>query len=122
MADKKKEYRPTKEELLNALRSNQEEDQRNPAVRELGYDLATSEDMTLKSETPPRMVLNLVRMEVLEAARDPERIARGESLMRVFIRAYDRRMVSLNRKGRLELLGALQAMAESDHERNIVLR
>lgn len=117
-----KGYRPTKEELLAVLRQDQEEAQRSPAVKELGYNPATDADMTMKSETPPRMVNTLVRMEVLEAARDPERIARGESLMRVFIRAYDKRMVSLNRKGRLELLGALQAIADSDRERDIVLR
>ena len=118
----KKTYRPTKEELLDILRRGQDEEQRNPAVKELGFGPAADGDMTLRSETPPRMVQTLVRMEVLEAARDPERIAQGVSLVRVFIRAYDKRMVSLNRKGRLELLGALQAMAESDRERDIILK
>ena len=75
--------------------------------------------MTLRTETPPRMVHTLVRMKVLEAARDPNRT---ESLVSIFLREYDRRMVSLNRKGRLELLGALQALAESERERDILVR
>ena len=114
-----KGYVPTKEEILAVLRRDQEEEQRNPAVKELGYGLNSEGDMSMKSETPPRMVHTLVRMKVLEAARDPDRT---ESLISVFIREYDKRMVSLNRKGRLELLGALQAMAEGDRERDIVLR
>ena len=117
MADKS--YKPTKEEILAVLRRDQEEEQGSPAVKELGYGLTSDGDMSMKSETPPRMVHTLVRMKVLEAARDPDRT---ESLVAVFVREYDRRMVSLNRKGRLELLGALQAMAESDRERDIVLR
>lgn len=117
MADKA--YRPTKEELLAVLRREQEDEQRSPAVKELGFGLVSDNDMTLRSETPPRMIQTLVRMKVLEAARDPERT---ESLVAIFIREYDRRMVSLNRKGRLELLGALQAMAESDRERDIIVR
>lgn len=115
----KKERLPTKEELLDLMRREQEEDQRSPAVKELGFGPASDGDLTLRTETPPRMIHTLVRMEVLEAARDPNRT---ESLVRVFIRSYDKRMVSLNRKGRLELLGALQAMAESENERNIILR
>jgi len=114
-----KGYIPSKEELLGILRRERDEEQQNPAVRELGYSLASEGDMTMKTETSPRMVLHLVRMKVLEAARDP---TRTESLVSVFIREYDRRMVSLNRKGRLELLGALQAMAESDGERSIAIR
>jgi len=114
----RKEYVPTKEDLIKILRREGEEDQRNPAIRELGYALASDDDMSMKTETSPRMVLNLVRMRVLEAARDPERT---ESLVEVFIREYDKRMVSLNRKGRLELLGAMQAIADSA-EREISVR
>jgi hypothetical protein len=108
----KKNYTPTKEELLDILRRDREEDQRNPAVKELGY--SSDGDMTLKTETPPRMIMTLVRMKLIEAARDPDR---DESLIAIFIKEFDKRMVSLNRKGRLELLGAMQAIAESELER-----
>ena len=111
------DYKPTKEELVDILKRDQEEEQRTPAVKELGFGPVADGDMTLRTETPPSMITPLVRMKVLEAARDPKRT---ESLISVFIREYDRRMVSLNRKGRLEILGALQAMAESERERQEV--
>ena len=104
---------PTKDELLSILKRDRDERERNPAVKELGFGNVDG-DMTMRTETHPRMVLALVRMRVIEAARDPERT---ESLISVFIREYDRRMISLNRKGRLELLGAMQAIAEGDLER-----
>jgi len=112
MADKKN-YTPTKEELIEILKREKEEELRNPAIKELGFT-SRDGDMTMRTETPPRMILTLVRMRVLEAARDPNRT---ESLVSIFISEYDHRMVSLNRKGRLELLGALQALAESDEYR-----
>ena len=106
----------TKEELIELLSKSQEEGVRPAAVREL---FNTKDDLTLKTETPPRMILPLVRMKILEAASDPDR---KESLISVFIREYDKRMVSVNRKGRLELLGALQALAEAEGGEEISLR
>ena len=106
----------TKEELIEILSKSQEEGVRPAAVREL---FNTKDDLTLKTETPPRMILPLVRMKILEAASDPDR---KESLISVFIREYDKRMVSVNRKGRLELLGALQALAEAEGGEEISLR
>lgn len=113
MSEGRKNYNPTKAELIEILKREKEEELRNPAVKELGFT-SSDGDMTMRTETPPRMILALVRMRVLEAARDPDR---EESLVSVFISEYDKRMVSLNRKGRLELLGALQALAESDEYR-----
>lgn len=106
----------SKEELLSILRGSEEESVKPAAVREL---FNTKDDLTLKTETPPRMILPLVRMKIIEAAADPDR---KESLVEVFIREYDKRMVSFNRKGRLELLGALQALAESEGGEEIPLR
>lgn len=106
----------TKEELLQLLRAGQEESVKPAAVREL---FNTKNDLTLKTETPPRMILPLVRMRILEAAADPDREI---SLVQVFIEEYDKRMVSYNRKGRLELLGALQALAESEGGEEIAMR
>lgn len=114
MVEKRKEL--TNEELLQILREGQEEGVRPAAVREL---FNTKDDLTLKTETPPRMIIPLVRMKVLEAARDPNREI---SLVQVFIEEYDKRMVSYNRKGRLELLGALQALAEAEGAESITLK
>ena len=97
---KDKEKGLTKEELVEILRSSQDDGVRPAAVREL---FNTKDDLTLKTETPPRMILPLVRMKILEAASDPDR---KKSLIQVFVEEYDRRMISFQRKGRLELLGA----------------
>ena len=112
----KKNKQPTKEELLQILKNVEEEGTKPAAVKEL---FSSDGDMTLKSETPPRMIIPLVRMKIIEAAADPNR---AESLVAVFIKEYDRRMVSLNRKGRLELLGALQALAEAESEIRVPMR
>ena len=112
----KKEKGLTKERLLEILRGSQEESIKPAAVREL---FNTKDDLTLKTETPPRMVLPLVRMKILEAAADPDRT---KSLVGVFIEEYDKRMISYKRKGRLELLGALQALAESEGGEEVPLR
>lgn len=106
----------TKEDLLGILRGSEEGGVKPAAVREL---FNVGDDLTLKTETPPRMILPLVRMRILEAAADPDRT---KSLVQVFIEEYDRRMVSYQRKGRLELLGALQALAESEGGEEIPMR
>jgi len=106
----------SKEELIAILRGGTEESVKPAAVREL---FNVKDDLTLKTETPPRMILPLVRMKILEAAADP---SREKSLVQVFIEEYDRRMISYNRKGRLELLGALQALSDSEGGEEIGLR
>jgi len=99
------------EELIAQIRREIRDEEFKPAaVREL-FDMEG--DLTLKTETPSRMILPLVRMRVLEAAANP---SRKESLVEVFIREMDRRMISKDRKGRLELLAALQALAASEEE------
>ncbi len=106
----------TKEDLLRLIKGSEEESIKPAAVREL---FNVDDDLTLKTETPPRMIIPLVRMKILTAAAD---VDRKESLVEVFIREYDRRMISFNRKGRLELLGALQALADSEGGEEIPLR
>ncbi len=106
----------TKEELLGILRGTEEEAVKPAAVREL---FNIEDDLTLKTETQPRMILPLVRMKILEAAADADRTM---SLIEIFVKEYDKRMISLNRKGRLELLGALQALAETEGGEEIPLR
>ena len=113
---KNKEKGLSKAELIEILRGSQDEGIKPAAVREL---FNTKDDLTLKTETPPRMILPLVRMKILEAASDPDR---EKSLIQVFVEEYDRRMISYQRKGRLELLGALQSLAEAEGGEEISLR
>lgn len=114
MAEKRQKL--TKEDLIRLIKQTEEEGVRPAAVREL---FNVNGDLTLKTETPPRMIIPLVRMRVLEAARDPNRT---KSLVEVFIEEYDKRMISMNRKGRLELLGALQALAEAEGAEDVNLK
>ena len=116
MVKQKRTKELSRQELMELIRRDSEEGVKPAAVREL---FNVSDDLTLKTETPPRMVLPLVRMRILEAAADPDRT---KSLVQVFIEEYDRRMISFNRKGRLELLGALQALAESEGGEEIGMR
>lgn len=89
----------------------QDEEQFRPAaVREL-FDMDS--DLTLKTETPTRMILPLVRLAVIQAAADPRR---KKSLLQVFRDEFDKRMISKERKGRLELLAAMQAAASGEEE------
>jgi len=116
MPDKKGTRNLTKQQLVDILTKSSEDSVKPAAVREL---FNVEDDLTLKTETPPRMILPLVRMKILEAASDPDR---KKSLIQVFVEEYDRRMISLNRKGRLEMLGALQALAESEGGEEISMR
>lgn len=71
-------------------------------------------DITEITETPPKMILPLVRMRIIDQATDTNR---KMSLLETFVREFDRRMVSKDRKGRIEavqMLGA--AMRGGDDE------
>jgi len=110
----------TKEELLDRVARALGAPDGNikpAAVRELFSP--DDKDMPLKTETHPRMVEVLVRLRLLEEARN---LHRTKSLLQVFIEEYDKRMISFNRKGRLELLGALQALAEAEGRPEIPMR
>ena len=96
----------TREQLVGFLREKETETSMKPEViREL-YE---PESKTLITETPSRMILPKVRMRLMLAASDPER---ETPLIQVFLNAYEEEMISLDRQGRHELLGALQALAD----------
>ena len=90
-------------------RPSQDTDFKPMAVREL-FD---GRDLTLKTETPPRMVMPLVRLRMLQAAANPRR---QQGLIEVFVEEFDRRMISIGRKGRLEILAAMNATADNSAE------
>jgi len=111
---KKDGTRLTREQLLNFLRKKEEESDSTPyVVRALFGD-----DLSLVTETHARMIIPKVRMRLLLAASDPDR---EKPLVQVFLEEYNKEMVNFERKGRLELLGALQALAaeSGDEERPI---
>jgi hypothetical protein len=101
----------TKQQLVEALKRRLEgADQRSDVIKEM-YD---KEDLSLLTETHAQMVTAKVRMRLLLAAQDP---TRSKPLVQVFLEEYNKEMISFERKGRLELLGALQALESIDEER-----
>lgn len=108
----------TRDQLLGWLRAKKEETDSKPAFMRYLYDLEDwSLDGALVTENPPRMVINKVRMRIILAASDPERT---KSLIQIFLESYNQEMVSLERKGRLENLGALQALMSEDSEERAI--
>lgn len=108
----------SREQLLEWLRAKKEDTAQRPAFMKYLYDLDDwMGEGALVTENPPRMIIAKVRMKLLLAAADP---ARTKPLIQVFLEEYNKEMVGFERKGRLEGLGALQALlAESEEERAI---
>ena len=99
----------TREQLISFLRRKEEESDTTPYVVRALF----GEDLSLVTETHSRMIITKVRMRLLLAASDPER---EKPLVQVFLEEYNKEMVNFERKGRLELLGALQALASEGVE------
>ncbi len=126
MADKEKQKKIpglgiTRDQLIGWLKTKKEESAQRPAFMRYLYDLegddAWMNEGALVTENPPRMVVSKVRMKIILAASDPNRT---KPLIQVFLEEYNKEMVGFERKGRLEGLGALQALlAESEEERAI---
>lgn len=72
-------------------------------------ELFSTDNLALKTENPPHMVMSKVRLRLILAAQDPKRTI---SLIQCFINYYNEEMISFKRQGRQEYLGALQALAE----------
>ncbi|KKN75322.1 hypothetical protein LCGC14_0381740 [marine sediment metagenome] len=84
-----------------------------PGFRQM-FDPKGRSDLTKMTETPPRMILPLVRAKIIDAAYDEERIARGESLLSIFVTEFDKRMISKDRKGRLEAVELIRGLHKGD--------
>tara|TARA_Y100000310_G_scaffold345720_1_gene468798 strand:- start:970 stop:1401 length:432 start_codon:yes stop_codon:yes gene_type:complete len=74
-----------------------------PAEFFLLFDLS-DEQLQILSEIPRSMVPTMVHMELLRASFDP-----GVDLLTVWIKTYQKYMISLERKGRIELIEMLKA-------------
>jgi len=101
---KEKGTKLSREQLIAFLRRKEEESDTTPYVVKALF----GDDLSLVTETHARMIIPKVRMRLLLAASDPDRT---KPLVQVFLEEYNKEMVNFERKGRLELLGALQALA-----------
>lgn len=82
-----------------------EDEDPRPIVYRILFD--ESEDLTKITETPNHMIVPMVRLTVLQAACNP---TRKMSLIEVFQRAFDARMISRERQGRVEAVELMRAM------------
>jgi len=103
----------SREQLINFLRRKEEESDTTPYVVKALF----GDDLSLVTETHGRMIIPKVRMRLLLAASDPERT---KPLVQIFLEEYNKEMVNFERKGRLELLGALQALTAGDEDERTV--
>ena len=78
------------------------------------FDPKGRSDLTKLTETPPRMILPLVRARIIDAAYDEERIEKGQSLLSIFVEEFDKRMISKDRKGRLEAVELIRGLNKGD--------
>ena len=100
----------SKEQLIAYFKRKYEQgDTRSEVVREL-YD---KDDKSLVTETHAMMILPKVGLRVMLAALDA---TNKKPLLQVWLEAYNDEMISFKRQGRLELLGALQALSAPEEE------
>jgi len=100
----------TKEQIVGYFKRRMETQDTRPDVSKLLYE---AEDHSLITEYHGQMILPMVGMRVYEKALD---LKRTEPLISIWIREYNKAMISFERKGRLEYLGALQALAMEETE------
>lgn len=105
----------TRGQLIDYLRRRLEDEGTRPLVAKELYD---REDLSLVTETHGPMIVPKVRMRILIEAMKPDR---KKPLLQVLLEAYNQEMVSYERQGRLEYLGALQALATAGIEEEGVI-
>lgn len=81
---------------------------------DLWKELYDKDDLSLVTENHAHMILPKVRMRLIVEAINPKR---QKPLVQVWLDSFNAEMISFNRQGRLEGLGALQAMEAMDEER-----
>jgi hypothetical protein len=109
---------PQDYELPGATYADLEEeygDDQTPAGFKQLFSPRTSDDLVKVTDTPAKMVLPLVRSKVIVAATNP---ARQDSLLEVFMEEFDKRMISKDRKGRIEAVELIRGLnrREDDEE------
>ncbi len=82
-------------------------DDPRPAGYKVLFD-SDPEELVKITETPTRMILPMVRMALIDEASKNSDKRSKESLISVFMRNFDARMISRDRKGRIEAVQLLQ--------------
>ena len=85
---------------------------------ELWKELYDTEDKTMVTENHPTVIPTKLRIKMVIHALDPKRT---KSLAELWVKDFNEEMVSYKRQGRLEGLGALQAMETMEDERTAKL-
>ncbi len=88
-----------------------DEDKQDPPAYRILFE--QEDNLSKITETPTRMILPMVRMAIINAASDHER---KESLIQTFMTEFDRRMISKERKGRLEAVDLMKAENRKDED------
>ena len=103
--------------MLPPFVDNEEEDNKPVAYKTLFPD--TGQERLVKiTETPNRMIIPMVRMSVITQAISPDRKL---SLIEVFQNSFDERMISRERKGRIEAVEIMQAQNRSEEGSEVPL-
>ncbi len=90
----------------------EEETDAKPIAYRILFESNGGDELAKITETPTRMILPMVRLKLIDEASKP---GRKESLISVFQRALDSRMISRDRKGRAEAVQLMQAkQSEAD--------
>lgn len=77
-----------------------------------------TDDLTKITETPNRMIIPMVRMSLIAAAAKEDRQL---SLIEIFQKTFDARMISRERKGRIEAVEIMQALNRSENDSEVPL-
>ena len=102
----------TREELIDYLKAHTEDMGSRPQFLKYLYDIEDwLNEGAMVSENTPRMIMTKIRLKLILAASDPKR---KKPLVQIFLEEYNREMIALDRQGRQEALGALQALANSE--------
>jgi len=84
---------------------NAEEEDGRPIAYKTLFD--EDRDKTMITETPSSMIIPMVRMGIIVAATIEDR---KDTLIEVFQKTFDARMISKDRKGRIEAVELMQAL------------
>ncbi len=97
-----------------------EEDETPAGIRTLFPDenARRSTDLAKITETPARMIVPLVRAEIIVAAQDEKRT---KPLLQMFVEKFDRRMISKDRKGRIEAVEMIKGLSAAEEDEDEAL-
>ena len=90
---------------LNPGSNYVDDDDGKPAAYRVLFE-ENGADLVKITETPTRMILPMVRMKLIDEATNQ---GRTKSLIAIFMESLDARMISRDRRGRIEAVQLMQA-------------